>query len=263
MSSKILLAAVFCFCVVLPSLHSGDAAFETASVKRAAQCSMRNSIDPSRVALMGDPVSVLLSEAFDVKPDQIDGPSWPAEDCFTVIATIPAGAAKDQLPAMFQSLLAERFHLAYHKETRRRAGYALTIDKGGVKFKESAPGLNGARVSTNRVVYGASASSAGIKGSITMAALARYLSGKLKAPVEDDTALPSKYDIDVTWTPDPTIDPLGPFAQQAAPPAPSTPSGAPNLFTALRDTLGLKLESRNQPVDFLVIDRIDRTPVEN
>ena len=65
--------------------------FEAASVKRADRCSMENSIDPGRIALIGDPLKVILKEAFNVKMDQIVGPSWLDTDCYSVVATMPSG----------------------------------------------------------------------------------------------------------------------------------------------------------------------------
>jgi uncharacterized protein (TIGR03435 family) len=63
---------------------------------------------------------VVLKEAFNVKMDQIAGPSWLDEDCYAIVAKIPEGATRDQLPAMFEALLVERFKLAAHKESRPR-----------------------------------------------------------------------------------------------------------------------------------------------
>jgi uncharacterized protein (TIGR03435 family) len=82
--------------------------FEEASVKPTDRCSMQNSIDPGRISPNGDPLRVVLMEAFKVKMDQITGPSWLDEDCFVVAAKLPEGATRDQLPAMFQVLPAER-----------------------------------------------------------------------------------------------------------------------------------------------------------
>jgi uncharacterized protein (TIGR03435 family) len=106
---------------------------------------MQNSMDPGRIALNGDPLKVILMEAFKVKMDQIVGPSWLDADCFSIVAKMPEGATRDQLPAMLQALLVERFKLAIHKETHLRAGYALIVDKNGPKFKESDPTSPAAR----------------------------------------------------------------------------------------------------------------------
>jgi len=109
--------------------------FEEASVKATDRCSLQNSIDPGRIALNGDPLNLVLKEAFNVPMDRIFGPSWLGADCFAIVAKMPEGATKDQLPAMLEALLVERFKLASHKETRMSPGYALVVDKSGPKFR--------------------------------------------------------------------------------------------------------------------------------
>ena len=115
--------------------------FEVASVKRTDQCGGGRSIDPRSVTLRGVPLKPVLMEAFKVRFDQIEGPSWLETDCFEISAKIPDGGS-DQLSAMLQALLTERFKLAAHKEDRPRSGYALVVDKGGPKFKEDDPKTN-------------------------------------------------------------------------------------------------------------------------
>src|ERR1700679_2537955 len=89
--------------------------FEAASVKRTDRCSMENTVDPGMIALNGYPLKVVLMEAFNVKADQIIGPSWLDADCFAINAKMPEGATKDQLPAMLQALLVERVKLAVYR----------------------------------------------------------------------------------------------------------------------------------------------------
>src|SRR5450759_2053429 len=79
--------------------------FEVASVKRADRCEFRTSIDPGSVTLKGLPLKVVLMEAFKVKLDDIEGPSWLESDCFEISAKMPEGATRDQLPAMLQACL--------------------------------------------------------------------------------------------------------------------------------------------------------------
>ncbi len=116
--------------------------FEVASVKRMDRCEFNTSIDPGSVTLKGVPLKAVLMEAFKVKSDQIEGPSWLDTDCFEITAKMPEGAARDEIPARLQALLAERFKLAVHKEDRPSTGYALVVDKNGPKFKESDPSSN-------------------------------------------------------------------------------------------------------------------------
>jgi uncharacterized protein (TIGR03435 family) len=134
-----------------------------------------------------------------VKADQIAGPSWLDEDCFAIIAKMPEGSNKDQLPAMLQALLMERFRLAFHKETHPRPGYALVVDKNGPKFKASEPSSNAAAPPRGQVQFTSATATSGIKGSISMAKLARFLSIRLDGPVEDLTGLNGAYDIDISW----------------------------------------------------------------
>ena len=85
-------------------------------------------------------MSSMLQAAFGVNVDQIKGPAWlrdfSAMPFYDIIATMPADTTKEQVEKMLQSLLAERFHLIWHHETRYFPGYELVVDKGGPKLKE-------------------------------------------------------------------------------------------------------------------------------
>jgi uncharacterized protein (TIGR03435 family) len=176
------------------------------------------------------------------------GPSWLDEDSFEIVAKMPEGSTSDQIPAMLEALLRERFKLAAHKEDRPRPVYALMVDKGGPKFKET-DGHAGT------VMFRAAPGIAGFKGPMTMASLALRLSKKLDHPAQDFTGLKGTYDIDLTWTPDPDFERPGPA---------EVPAGsAVGLFTALRESLGLRLEARKEPAEVLVIDHIERVPTAN
>ena len=235
--------------------------FEVASVKRTERCFTGNSsLDPGSVTLKGLPLKAVLMEAYKVKMEQIEGPSWLDTDCFEISAKIPQGASSDQVPSMLQSLLAERFKLVARKEDRPRSGYALVVDKGGPKFKEDDPKTEfmGKNPKPGLTLYGAFGHGR-LKGVMTMAKLVSNLSTQGYGPVEDATGLTGKYDIDLTWTPD---KPLAPAPVDATPPA-DAPAPETSLFTALRESLGLKLERRTVQVRFLVIDRIEKVPTAN
>ena len=121
------------------------------------------------------------------------------------------------------------------------------------------------------VMFRAAPATQGFKGAMTMAKLAHFLSGRLDRQVQDYTGLKGTYDIDLSWTADPTIDRQAPSTSSyAAAQAdlgdtnidlPAAPTAT--LFTALRDLLGLKLEARMEPVEMLVIDHVERVPTEN
>ncbi len=191
----------------LAAQNADQPTFETASVKRTDRCRMEHTVDPGTIALNGYPLKVVLMEAFNVKMDLIVGPSWLDANCFAIDAKVPEGATKDQLPAMLQALLVERFKLAVHKERRTRPGYALVVDKNGPKLKASD--LSPAGPPAGQVTFGDTLQSQGIKGSMTIAALARLLSLRVAGPVEDLTGLKGRFDIDISWALDPSFETAG------------------------------------------------------
>ncbi len=260
----LLLLAVAATCIANAQNAPIQPKFEVASVKRSDQCFGGNSIDPGSVALRGVPLKAVLREAFKVEMEQIEGPSWLETDCFDISGKIPEGVGRDQLPAMLQALLAERFKLAAHKEGRPRRGYALVVDKNGPKFKEDDSRANFMGPGRAGQMYVGASSHGALKGVMTMASLAGSLSREGYGPVQDATGLTGRYDIDLTWARDPAFAPRGPTASADTPPGADIPAPeSPSLFTALRDQLGLRLERRSVQVQSVVIDHIERIPTEN
>jgi uncharacterized protein (TIGR03435 family) len=125
------------------------AAFEVASVKPAApldrgqilsgQMHVDMKIDAARVDIGSMSLADLIRVAYRVKPYQISGPDWMASERFDVLAKLPEGASREQVPEMLQALLAERFKLTAHRESKEHAVYALVVGKNGPKLKESLP----------------------------------------------------------------------------------------------------------------------------
>ncbi len=255
--------------IALPTANAQNSAakpkFEVASVKRSGECfGGRNAIEPRSVTITGVPLRLIMMEAFKVKVEQIEGPPWLDTECIDISAKIPEGVASDQVPAMLQGLLAERFKLAAHKDNRARSGYALVIDAGGPKLKEDDPNKAFMRTPDGRQLMGIGrAANGALKGVMTTDMLAKALSSEGLGPVENATGLTGKYDIDLTWTRDAAFAPKDPGAPAAAPVAEAALPERPNLATALRETLGLKLERRNVQVQYVVVDHVERDPTEN
>jgi len=239
------------------------AKFEVASVKRVKECGGRNYMGPGSISLKGVPLKPVLAEAFGVKADNVQGPSWLAEptDCFDVDAKLPADGNMGQIPAMLQALLVERFKLATHMEERQSTGYALVVAKGGLKVKEDDPKANFMGDHAGQFAFGFG-SHGYFKGIATMAGLANTFSREGYGPVVDETGLTGKYDIDLTWVRDP--DHVRPGSDESVTAPPNTDAIAPgvDLFAAVR-SLGLQLEKRNVPAAVLVVDHIERSPTEN
>jgi uncharacterized protein (TIGR03435 family) len=280
--------------------HDSKIAFEVASVKPhdARQDNLRSisAADSARgaagaggrFALRGYQATALLMKAFDLQPDQISGPKWLDEDRFDVFANAPAGATPDQYPLMFQNLLAERFRLQSHFETQITSVYALSVAPEGAKLKpgveDSDPenygpikqeitGTGDARVAS----VAARAPGLGIYRltvangrshyeyeNISVGAFAQWVRHSLDLPLVDSTGLSGRYDI--------TLDmPMGHGC--AATPIQAEGQAVPMAADPCADTRtsviasfkkqGLILERRKLPYRKLVVDHIERTPVEN
>jgi uncharacterized protein (TIGR03435 family) len=184
----------------------------------------------------------MIRLAFDVDGKQIEGkPVWLESDCYDIQAK-PEGGIKltrEQLRPLLQDLLQQRFHLVVHRETRLVSGYALVVAKGGAKLQPSKGGV------TPNWQDNVSAGTVKVRNATT-AFLAQKLTPLGGLPCVDRTGLTGNYDIGFEYNADPERD-----------------SPLPSLFTALQESLGLRLESQKVPVDFLVIDHIDRQPTEN
>jgi uncharacterized protein (TIGR03435 family) len=124
-------------------------AFEVASVKpsppldpaklMSGQLHMGMSINAARVDFGYTPLMGLIAAAYKVKPTQVSGPSWLNTTMFDIVAKLPEGATKDQVPEMLQSLLADRFKMAMHRENKEQSEFTLVVGKGGPKLKAAEP----------------------------------------------------------------------------------------------------------------------------
>ena len=134
---------------MLPGQTPADApVFEVASIKpseaitpamvAAGKIHVGMKIDGVRVDIGNFPLMQLICKAYDVKPYQVKGPGWLLTgQRFDIVANLPHGATKEQVPQMLQALLAERFKLAIHQNTKEQAVYAMVVGKSGIKMKES------------------------------------------------------------------------------------------------------------------------------
>jgi uncharacterized protein (TIGR03435 family) len=161
---------------------------------------------------------------------------------------------------MLRALLADRFKLAIHKESREVPTYELVISKNGPKIKEGKPDDPTLPNGTLRVMSGKITGNA-----VSMARLASVIGMQLKHPVVDRTGLMGTYDFSLGWQPEEDPSQTLPGAegsQQGS--LPKLDSSGPSIFTALQEQLGLKLESTKDQVhvDIVVIDHIE-LPSEN
>jgi len=221
-------------------------AFDVASVKSAAIGEFhedREDIRRSPVTLTMRNVSLTscIKWAYRLNAFQISGPDWLGSAKFDIVAKVAAPATEDQLRLMLQTLLAERFGLAFHRDKKDAQVYVLLAGKGGPKFRESK-GEGASTMTPGRFGFSAQRAST--------SQLAEYLSIPMRRPVLDMTGLSGRYDFSLDLT---VYAGSGTHADDMA----------SLVVTAVQEQLGLKLESRKGPVETIVIDRIEKTPTGN
>jgi uncharacterized protein (TIGR03435 family) len=201
-----------------------------------------------RYTAIGFTLSMLISLAYGVQRYEISGPAWIYSDRYDIVAKMEPKTNNDQLTLMLRQLLAERFKLTLHHETKELPVYALIIGKNGSKLTKSAAETPYSRkIGDGRLIC----------SGCPLTNFRTWLTNLLGRTVVDLTGLTGKYDFQLEFTPDqrPTIQPDGTVAAAQL-------SGGPSIFTALQEQLGLKLESRKHPVDMLILDHADH-PSEN
>jgi uncharacterized protein (TIGR03435 family) len=225
--------------------------FEVASVKPVNRSKLGNSIPMNIGTVRRDEVTfgnAMLNDcirfAYGMASDaQIEGPDWikSMEFLYDVIAKGTHGSSREQLQAMMQTLLVERFKLVTHREQKEMSYYALEAAKGGPKIRPVQEIPDGFRGTT----YGGR-----IDSILQMPGLAYLLSRfERERPIIDQTGLHGMSQVKLEWT-------LQQLQNADAAPGPS-------LFTALGEQLGLKLEARKGPVEILVVDSAEKIPTEN
>lgn len=213
---------------------------------------------------------ILISMAYNVqgfaKDEIVGGPGWLDDQIYEVHAKInePLSEALQRMPnrerrqkieLMEQSLLAERFKLKVHFETRELPAYALVVAKGGPKLTLANPSLphNGNPRTSNGQNQKLRATD------ITVENLAQLLQWEPEPGgrvVVDKTGLTGSYDITLDWTRDPA------WTRDSSTGASASQDVGPSLFTALEEELGLKLVAAKEPVEVVVIDQIEK-PTED
>ena len=177
----------------------------------------------------------------------IDGPDFLTAEHFDIDATFPADTPVPKVREMMQTMLAERFKLALHKETRQLPMYSLVVAKGGPKLHAGSEGQG--RTSGRPGHFEATR--------ITMQKLADLIAKQAGRPVSDATALQGVFDFTLEW------DPQADLKVGTADAAGGASSQGASIFTALQEQLGLRLDGGKGPVDVLVVDRMEKTPTEN
>jgi len=285
--------------------------FEVASVKVAGQLNPQKimsgeqrigrKVDKARVEYNSVALGELIAEAYKVKSFQVTGPDWMSGGMgvprFDIQAKMPAGSTEDQIPQMLQALLAERFGLKIHKDSKERNIYELVIAKTGLKMKPSEappeggaePPAQGMSISGNIqdgkgvTVKGApdggtvhvnpSADGKGMRielSKLNVDRLVEILSRMVDRPVVDHTGLKGDYQVALDL---PMSAMMAMAGGMGAGPMGGRGGGDGNRMAEASDpstsifesvqALGLKLEGRKGPLETIVVDHLEKTPTEN
>jgi uncharacterized protein (TIGR03435 family) len=232
--------------VLLLAAAAAAQVFEVATIKPGDPTSPESGWNEGNgeIHFRNMPLRRLVLFAYNVKEYQLSsGPKWIENDGYTIVAKLedrtrarPSRGVDPRIRTALQALLAERFQLAIHRDTRELPGYALVPAKGGFKLRPlDSEGIP---------AWGTGSGNARFNHS-SMTELARGLSDLVGRPVVDRTEIPGVYDVKLTWAPENQPDATG-----------------PSIFTALQEQAGLKLEARKVPVELIVIDKAEK-PSEN
>ena len=198
----------------------------------------------------------LISMAYGMESDKVlGGPNWLDWNRYDVAAKAPQDAKRDELNQMLQNLLAERFKLVVHKDSKPMPAYALTVGKDNKpKMKQASGGGQPECQPVQNAAAGAPQDQSLSCHNMTMEIFAQVLRGYgggtyLADPVVDKTVLTGAWDFDIRWTS------RGRLAQAG--------SDAITLFDALDKQLGLKLDAQKLPLPVLVVDSVNETPTPN
>jgi uncharacterized protein (TIGR03435 family) len=229
--------------------------FEVAAIKptqvHAKQSRFMTMQSADRFVVEDYSLRSLIAAAYDLNPKAVlGGPAWVDNDHFDILALTPGRnrPTHDEQMTMLRALLADRFHLNFHRRQKMMSVYELEKDKGGAKLKATSASATDPSnlisvVYPGRIVLPARNATMSEFASILQRAI-------LDRPVLDRTGLNGRYDFNLQWAPDET---------QFGGEIPAAPANAqdPPFFTAIREQLGLRIEHTRGPVEALVIDRAE------
>src|SRR5580765_2986883 len=263
-----------------PAGQQSEPAFEVASIKENKTDSDRvymNVLPGGRLVATNVSLATLVAGAYGsdipLPPNRVVLPAtWAGSGPYTTAPRfdIEAKAGREfkqgELLVAVRHLLEDRFKLVVHHEMREQPSYVLVMDRTdgrlGPSLKRSDvdctdPVETAAKDPSGRLKCGIRGRAGSATGKHTIAVLARFLTNVVPdhRTVADRTNLAGTYDFQIDWAPE------VPVPSDGAPAPPSDPNSA-SIFTAVREQLGLRLDSGKQQVDVLVIDRAER-PTEN
>jgi uncharacterized protein (TIGR03435 family) len=271
---------LFAFALAAFAQPAPDLRFEVASVKptnSTARGNMRGgpgTSDPTQLTMTNVTLFAVIVRAYNLRAYQVTGPDWISSRKYDIAAKVPAGSTKEDCEGMLQNLLAERFHLSIHRESKDLQGFELVVGKNGAKLAAAKPVATAATdqeapptTDANgfpQITKPGIAMMEGVRGNAVVSfltakaqpttSLADLIGKEFRLPVADRTGLTGQYDFQLEYAPE----------RPGALPVEDAPlDGAANLMTAVQQQLGLKLNPAKVKVQMLIVDRAEQIPTEN
>lgn len=232
--------------IVLPGLAAAQAvappAFEVASIKPDDGPGNYIEVVHGSLSAHSATLATCIMWAYGVESSQVSGANSAMSgllqsDRYTILAKAAGPVPDSQIRIMLQTLLAERFKLAFHRQSREIHVFALVTEKNGPKIHPSEGDSESKQQASSKLIRRWT--------STTMAQLTSSLAEAMQAPVLDQTGLAGKFDFSLDLTP-------------YLPPAGERPDIGAMMTTAVREQLGLKLDPRREAADVLVIDHLEK-----
>ena len=258
MHNAVRLFALSCAAALGQSQMPGPS-FEAADVKLNKSGEARMAVDfqpGGKFTARNVPMKILIALAYGIRPEAVQaGPAWIESERYDVVAKASRSAKPEEIRRMVQSLLAERFKLAVHEDRKPMAAYALLTAKRGSKMQATED----AALAERRCAPGDGAPGQKhfvcrhMPMALWASTLQEIATRDIDGPVIDQTGLDGAFDFKLDWTP----------AVRNGAAAPDDAQAGPTLFDAIETQLGLKLERKTLPLPVIVVDGVERTPIEN
>jgi uncharacterized protein (TIGR03435 family) len=221
-------------------------AFDVASIRPSEGGRENVDVLPGSITMRNMRLSAAIRWAYNVLDVQVSGPDWLTSTRFDIVAKAGTPAREAEMRTMMQKLLADRFKMEFHRQTKELQALILTVGKNGHKLKEveqeGSPSFSTGRMNLTG------------KGA-TVAQLIVFLSAQLRQPIIDQTGLAGRYDYFMD---------INAYITDEMRNQPGPPAEAPSIIAqALQSQLGLKVDPKKTPLEVLIIDKIEKTPTDN
>jgi uncharacterized protein (TIGR03435 family) len=239
-----------------PMAANADPSFEVATIKPSKPDDQRKAfiVQGNRFQIINQPLTQMISFAFDVQEKQVIGlPDWADTDRFDMDGKPDGEGAPNgkQWKTMIQKLLADRFQLKFHKDKKELSVYVLSVSKTGQKMTKDDSAPNGLPA----LFFQGGLGKLNVRNALMTDFTGLMQSAVLDRPVLDQTGLAGRWDFTLNWTPDESqFKGMG----VTVPPPTESADAPPNLYTAIQEQIGLKLEATKAPADVMVIDHVEK-----